>query len=649
MNTNKQLKELAVRIRKDTQNIGTGLLFIPPSRDQVLVLTAAHVADTFDIGEHMVIQCYPMDDEPCEFSFKRTRSNVICSEDHEDDPSRDVALIYLPRAAQRQLENRAVTYLGEPAEGLRLEAFSFSGNSEEESVRLDVLPITPEGSYVINCDTRNHMIRVMLQGAFAINHADRVQEVEGWSGTVLMASGQEHLIAVGILVQIPGVNGLNGTFGAADTTFLQKLLTEEDIGWERIPIVTATQPEAPAKLPPADLTCTAWWTGHRLDPGKLWFDDRCGVALSNLLLCTAGKGVFFLSSCIEGSFADALNLLAEQHDLPGCWMDASAADADILTDTRSVIITIREESSRVYDQLTSFVRKWKHARADRQLLVHFCCDDPYTSIRASRQAASNLCGDIPIQLLTTLDPFSFRSDTDRIHRKTQQFLVDTDLRAEQQFRKGIYDLDLQKELCTFLFEGPECSCTLLQSAADYPRLLSDAFSLAASSHRGCRTLLRAMGPEKVFRFLDSDPWFDTPPDWRLLAWELQKLSGSDPNWSDCLELVLTHLEEEDRTVLCQLADAPSPELLAELDPGYLRFWMEDATPERVSALGAYFRTHLSPGFLCLLFGSASTLAFLSNKIKNEKIRMMYASILIGDGTGAESDDVRELRASIFGR
>lgn len=649
MNTNKQLKELAVRIRKDTQNIGTGLLFIPPSRDQVLVLTAAHVAKTFDIGEHMVIQCYPKDDEPCEFCFKRTRSNVICSEDHEDDPSRDVALIYLPRAAQRQLEGRAVTYLGEPVEGLRLEAFSFSGNSEEDSVRLDVLPITPDGSYVINCDSRSHMIRVMLQGAFAINHADRIQEVEGWSGTVLMAAGQEHLIAVGILVQIPGVNGLNGTFGAVDTTFLQQLLTDEDIAWERIPIVTATQPEAPAKLPPADLSCTAWWTDHRRDSGKLWFDDRCGVALCNLLLCTAGKGVYFLSSCIAGSFADALNLLAEQYDFPGSWVDASASGVDILTDTRNVIVTIREESSCVYDQLTGFVRKWKNAREDRQLLVHFCCDDPYTSIRASRQAASNLYGEIPIQLLTTLDPFSFRRNADHTHLTAQKFLEFTDHRAEQQYRDGIYDLELQKELCTFLFEAPECSCTLLQSAPDYPRLLSDAFSLAASSHCGCRTLLQAMGPEKVFRFLESDPWFDTLPDWRLLAWELRKLSGTDPDWGDCLETVLMHLEEEDRTVLCQLANAPGPEFLAELDQGYLRFWMQEATPEQVNALAAYFRTHLSPGFLCLLFGNACTLALLSNKLKNEKIRMMYASILIGDGTGAESDDVRDLRASVFGR
>lgn len=641
MSANRQLKDLAVRIQKDSCNIGSGLLYIPPSGSSVYVLTAAHVLSNFSYGDTIMIQCCSSDGKTYAYEFEDP--DTYLGKGYRKDRSHDVALIEIPEAPEL-LESRSRIFFGEPMESLKLEAFCFSGNSNEELVNLDVLSITSRDSLVINY--ANHMMTVQLKGYFTINHADREQEVEGWSGTVLMAAGQESLIAVGILVSIPGLNGLNGLFEAADISHLLTIMDQRKIPYETKQVITAGSEAAPLKQEhPADLSCTVWWTSAQRRADRFWFDDHSGLSLDSLLLTTEGAGICFLSSCIEGSFAKALNALAGQYELPGKWMELSQKESeDAFSHSENVILTITEATPHSYARLTSFVTKWKQARQNRQLLVHFRCADPFDSIKFSRQAANELSSAIPVTLLNTIDPFAFGTTSETARQKARGFLKELVQGMDVQESDNP---DPSENLIRFLYENPECSQAVFQNPGEHDALLPAIFSVATGAHSAFRTLLASLGAYGAENFLMSSPWFDVPPDWFMAAWEVELLVENDPGWQAVLEYIQEHMNPADLDIHLQITCGPDPEFLTELDPRHLRYWMRKAAPDQRIALLQQFSSHLCAGFLSILFESSIS-PLLLNKIKNPKTKAIYTSILITATPQQDNENFFDLRARILG-
>lgn len=643
MTTNRQLKELAVRIRNESGNVGSGLLYIPPSGDRAYVITAAHVLSNFRRDDPITVQCCSNDGETYEYELE---DPVTHTGKYKKDRSQDVALIELPDVPEL-LNSRSRIFFGEPREDLKLEGFCFSGNSDEELVNLDVLPITAEGSHIINYVPANHMMRVQLKGSFTINQADREQEVEGWSGTVLTAAGQDSLIAVGILLSIPELNGLNGDFGAADTSALLSLMDKYGIPYETKQVIAAgTETAAPKQEQPADLACSVWQAAARRSASRLWFDDHSGVSLDSLLLATGGSGICFLSSCIEGSFAGALNALAQQHDLPDRWTERPQSEMeDIPPGPENLILTMTDASPYAYTRLTAFVTKWRQSEHDRQLLVHFRCGDPFESIKFSRQAAKNLGPAVPVMLLNAIDPFAFGSTPESARQKALGFLStlagEMDARADSDESYA----DPSQKLWEFLYDNPECSRTVFMNPDAHEMLLPAVFSLATGAHSAFRTLLDALGAEKTELFLAGFPWFDVNPDWFTAAWEAEQLAQTDPVWQPVLAEIQDRMDPAELDIHFRITCDPDPELLMELDPRYLRHWMRGAAPDQRAALAQQYPSHLNPGFLCLLFENGISPLLLS-KIKNPKTKTAYTSILMT--ATQDNGDHFDLRARILG-
>lgn len=642
MSTNRQLKDLAVRIQKDSCNVGSGLLYIPPSGDSVYVLTAAHVLSNFSYGDTIMIQCCSGDGKT--YAYELEDPDSYLGKGYRKDRSHDVALIEIPDVPEL-LESRSRIFFGEPVESLKLEGFCFSGNSNEELVDLDVLSITSNDSLVINY--ANHMMTVQLKGYFTINQADREQEVEGWSGTVLMAAEQEALIAVGILVSIPGINGLNGLFEAADISHLLTIMDQRKIPYETKKVIIADAEAAPPKQEhPADLSCTVWWTSAQRGAGRFWFDDHSGLSLDSLLLTTEGIGTCFLSSCIEGSFAKTLNALVEQYELPGRWIELRQNEAvEAFSHSENVILTITEVTPHAYARLIGFITKWNQISQGRQMLVHFRCADPYDSIKFSRQAANELARTVPVTLLNAIDPFAFGATSETAFSKASVFLEE--LAQDTDAQESDYP-DLSEELSRFLYDNPECSRAIFENSGKYADLLPAVFSLATSAHGALRTLLDSLGAYGAENFLMSSPWFDVRPDWFLAAWETEMLAENDPGWYPVLEYIQDHMNLEDLDIQYQITHDPNPEFIVGLDPRHLRYWMRKATPDQCTALLRHFSYHLCAGFLSVLFGSGVS-PLLLDKIKNPKTRTIYASVLMPTITQQNNENNFELRARILGQ
>lgn len=238
---NTELQKLSVRIRNQGNvTIGSGILYITELRDRAYVITAAHVFD--DVEYPVNVQCYPDEDavDYEVFCFSVGEENVIRHDKYLSAPSPgekeqyDSALIRLPR--MDWMDQRAKVYFDQAHAHLNVEGFGYSANSTRSDICLDVVAFTPDESKITNTSRVSHCMVSVLKGDFEINHANRAQEVAGFSGSAIAAAEQDEIILVGFAVNIPSVNGLLDRTTLVDIYPAEELLRTAGIecAWKSI-------------------------------------------------------------------------------------------------------------------------------------------------------------------------------------------------------------------------------------------------------------------------------------------------------------------------------------------------------------------------------------------------------------------------------
>lgn len=238
---NTELQKLSVRIRnQNCVTIGSGILYITERQDCAYVITAAHV---FDDAEYPVsVQCYPDEDAVGfeEFCFSVGKEAVIyhnrylSASSPAEKEQYDIALVRLPW--MEWMGNRAAVYFDQAHTHLKVEGFGYPANSTREDICLDVIDFTPDESKITNTSRNSRCMVSILKGNFEINHANRAQEVTGFSGSAIAAAEQSEIILVGFAVNIQSVNGLLGRTTLVDIYPAEELLKTVGIecSWKSI-------------------------------------------------------------------------------------------------------------------------------------------------------------------------------------------------------------------------------------------------------------------------------------------------------------------------------------------------------------------------------------------------------------------------------
>lgn len=649
---NQKLRDLAVRIQKEGQTVGSGLLCIPPSRKWPVILTAAHVMEAFGEDDCITIQLCPQEGQsPQDCEMEYHPDDIICGSVEVGSfgmSHLDVAILPL-RGALNWIHSRDPLYFAEPSEGLHLEAFSFSGNSCQENIILDAVPSRPEKSHIVSYDTESHLMTVHLEGDYIVNPTDRETEVGGWSGTILTAAGQDCITAVGVLLSIPANNGNLGRFIAADLTHIRELLPKRTVIEDRE--LLPCFPAEPEPESAADLSCSVWWGSVHNRMDCLWFSDQKGVILSSLLLSAANRGIFFLASGISGSFSRALNQYADQLPMPGRWIDLDFRNIDAACDMRdNVVISICDESRYSADRLCAFLQRWRGREQTQQLVIIFCFADSFTALKLCRQAVQMQNAAQHVHFLTTIDPFAAQNSDQRICAEATEFLNHWEKRLDAELEEYSPRTNAMSVVYEHLFEYPEQSAAVVQQARHYPQMLLAVFTAAATSHSGCRLMLNALGPDNLADFLDDIPQFYEDPDWLLIAWELYTLAHEDKVWERSYRyLSQTYLSLRKTRELEYIFDGGDIRDLPDAEARLTRFWLRRALPGQVAALLDAEISHVDPRYLCALLGNGEGQLHLLRELQKETMNTMLLAILLEDAPGGEYEFHKERRWQIIGR
>ena len=238
---NAELQKLSVRIRSSNNiTIGSGLLYIAEQKEHAYVLTAAHVFDQTDYP--IMVQCFPDNGVHSRdiFCFSVVQDSVVCHPKYlsastpDEKEQYDTALIRLPRMPW--MDTRAAVFFDQAHAQLKVEGFGYVSNSTQADICLDVVSFTSDESRITNTSGASHCMIALLKGDFEINHANRVQEAAGFSGTAIAAANQDQIILIGFAINIQAMNGLLGRTTLVDVYPVEELLQDEGIecAWKTI-------------------------------------------------------------------------------------------------------------------------------------------------------------------------------------------------------------------------------------------------------------------------------------------------------------------------------------------------------------------------------------------------------------------------------
>ena len=237
---NIELKKLSVRIQQSNMTIGSGLLYITGDQNSAYVLTAAHVLDNANFP--IDVQCFPDDhiDSYDNFCFSINYDGVVIHPNYvsgsssDTNAQNDVALIRLPWRSW--MNSRSKVFFDQAYVHLNVEGFGYPANSGVSDICLDVIAFTPTESRITNVSNVSRCMSSLLSGDCEINHANRAQEMAGFSGTAIAAANQNEIILIGFTINIPGTNGLLGRTTLVNVYPAEELLQSEGIecAWKTI-------------------------------------------------------------------------------------------------------------------------------------------------------------------------------------------------------------------------------------------------------------------------------------------------------------------------------------------------------------------------------------------------------------------------------
>lgn len=217
----------AVRIRQNDDIVGTGFLIVPKDNTNAYVLTAAHVLCTY--SDNLNIQFLGVTDENS--NTRLVSADMVTSHRsyrHELSKDQvqycDVACICI--AKEPWMDTISHIFWDTPEVEMPIQAVGFAAiNPDPELPHACVFHQT----YIRLYTSDTHRISATIQGDFILNHADLDNDIQGMSGTVFAATGQNAVIIIGMMVATTGENAALGQMNIVDTTGIQELLKEHDV------------------------------------------------------------------------------------------------------------------------------------------------------------------------------------------------------------------------------------------------------------------------------------------------------------------------------------------------------------------------------------------------------------------------------------
>lgn len=224
---NYSLNNHAVRIRQCEDTIGTGFLVVPEEGDFAYVLTAAHLL--YDVHQVLNIQFLGEFDHDANTRNVSKENYIFHSNYHHDRTLQEVqygdaALIRIQK--EDWMISCSPVFWGIPSSGMPIEAIAFSYANSDCDIR--------HGSAFLQTSIRvytpdTHRISATIAGEIRLNDADRNYEIEGMSGSLFAARGQDAIILVGIFCSTTGDNAVHGQMNMVDMTALCELLSQQGV------------------------------------------------------------------------------------------------------------------------------------------------------------------------------------------------------------------------------------------------------------------------------------------------------------------------------------------------------------------------------------------------------------------------------------
>lgn len=221
------LNNHAVRILQDGEIKGSGFLVVPKEGYTSYVLTAAHVFS--ESRNHISIQFLGTPDQ--RNNTRSIASDCIITHKSFDPaaftdsvPYCDAALIKLP--TERWMDQIDPAYWGLPEAGMPIQAVGFS------AVNCDPVLSHASASHqtVIRAYTpSDHRISATIRGDFILNYADLDNDIQGMSGTVFAAQGQESIVMIGMIVTTTSQIAAHGQLNLVDMTGIRELLEAQGV------------------------------------------------------------------------------------------------------------------------------------------------------------------------------------------------------------------------------------------------------------------------------------------------------------------------------------------------------------------------------------------------------------------------------------
>lgn len=232
----KRILQNTVRLQSDGKTIGSGILYVPEEGEYAYVLTAAHV---FNKNKYPVkIQCYPDGVDDGTYTSDVEKQAVHLHDDYEEKKDKtcvqycDAAVVAIPKKSW--MDNRACVYYGMPRDYLPVLGYGYSGESHEEDIRADSVAI--ENTEIRDVLSDCHRMRLHLKGYFSLNHADRVEEIGGLSGTILAVQGQSEIVIVGAICNTSVQNALFAIVNVIDMTAFCEIFAKLGVSFKRYEI-----------------------------------------------------------------------------------------------------------------------------------------------------------------------------------------------------------------------------------------------------------------------------------------------------------------------------------------------------------------------------------------------------------------------------
>lgn len=155
----------------------------------------------------------------------------------------DAALIRIQK--EDWMRSCSSVFLGTPASGMLIEAIAFSYANSDCDIR--------HGSAFLQTSIRvytpdTHRISATIAGEIRLNDADRNYEIEGMSGSIFAAHGQDVIILVSIFCSTTGDNAVHGQMNMVDMTALCELLSKQGVFLPQRAILPTAPEKAPAEM-----------------------------------------------------------------------------------------------------------------------------------------------------------------------------------------------------------------------------------------------------------------------------------------------------------------------------------------------------------------------------------------------------------------